>query len=68
MNEKRMTERRVTHLPTNGMLLSIMATHETWGYDDFNRVVWARCKWSTYPQFTSGAPPSLVDAVGRSTE
>ncbi|MBL8752158.1 MAG: RHS repeat-associated core domain-containing protein [Planctomycetes bacterium] len=42
---------------------AVMATHETWAYDDFNRVVSAQTWWSTYPHFTGTQPPSLVEAV-----
>lgn len=73
--EKKLVERRVISLPTNNIFLSFMATHETWGYDDFGRVVSAHTWWNTYPEFTQNAqPPNLVEAVkaydgiGRQTE
>lgn len=62
-SEKRLAERRVLQLPTNGVVLSTMATHETWAYDDFGRVVSAQTWWSQYPQFSGTQPPSLVEAV-----
>ncbi|MEO6597258.1 MAG: RHS repeat-associated core domain-containing protein [Planctomycetota bacterium] len=62
-SQKRLVERKVIQLPTNGVVLSVMATHETWAHDDFDRVVSAQTWWSTYPHFSASQPPSLVEAV-----
>ncbi|MBZ0154459.1 MAG: hypothetical protein K8J09_23270, partial [Planctomycetes bacterium] len=61
--EQRLVQRRVIQLPTNGVVLSVMATHETWAYDDFDRVGSAQTWWAAYPQIHGVQPPSLVEAV-----
>lgn len=62
--EKRLQERRVIGLPTNGVTLSILATNEVWTYDAFDRVASADTQWAVYPYLPGGfAAPSLVQAI-----
>lgn len=61
--EKRLSVRRVLTLPTNGVQLSVLATHETWAYDNFDRVASAQTWWGTYPQISGIPPASLVEAI-----
>ncbi len=61
--ERRLQERRVIGLPTNGVTLSLLATNEAWTYDEFDRVASADTQWAIYP-FLAGVPaPSLVQAI-----
>jgi RHS repeat-associated protein len=61
--EKRMQRRAVMNLPTNGVVLSRLATQESWTYDDFDRVGLAQTWWNAYPQFESGELLNLIESV-----
>lgn len=61
--QKRLAQRRVLALPTNGVVLSPLATHETWAYDAFDRVLSSQTFWGVYPMIQGGAMQPLVNAV-----
>ena len=62
-NLGRRSGRRAKQLPSSGVVLSRLATGETWTHDDHDRMVSAQTWWNVYTAFEAGEPSNLIEVL-----